>query len=110
MRNNVGHQVGDACLVAVAVLSAYCSLHTANTVSMIPGNQNFDKCVEFSDPYRIFWGPTAYKITQVLFYFTAVCLNIAAIIDTAEGMSMLICTMLFAIQQVEILQMRSRSF
>jgi hypothetical protein len=51
---------------------------------MVPGNHNFDKCIEFSDPYRIFWGPTAYKVTQILFFLCAVCMNVAAIIDTAE--------------------------
>jgi hypothetical protein len=51
---------------------------------MVPGNHNFDKCIEFSDPYRIFWGPTAYKVTQVLFFLCAMCLNVAAIVDTAE--------------------------
>jgi hypothetical protein len=73
------------CLLAVAVVSAYVSLHTANTVSLIPHNKDFGQCVEFSDPYRIFWSPVAYHATQILFYLTAVCLNIASIIDTAQG-------------------------
>jgi Transmembrane amino acid transporter protein len=73
------------CLLGTAVLSAYCCLHTANTVSMMPDNYHFDHCFEFSDPYRYFWNEKVYKITQVLFLATSVCLNVAAIIDTAEG-------------------------
>jgi amino acid permease len=72
------------CLVAVAVLSACCSLHMANTVSLVPGNTKFTKRVEFSDPFRIFWSERMYTVTQVLFFLTTVCLNIAAIVDTAE--------------------------
>jgi Transmembrane amino acid transporter protein len=75
------------CLIGTGILSAYCCLHTANTVSMMPNNHNFDHCVEFSDPYRYFWNEKAYTFTQLLFLATAVCLNVAAIIDTAEGES-----------------------
>jgi hypothetical protein len=51
---------------------------------MVNGNTKFTKCVEFSDPYRLFWHEKAYQATQLLFYLTATCLNVAAIIDTAE--------------------------
>jgi amino acid permease len=72
------------CLMFVAILSAFCSLHMANTVSQVPNNQKFDQCIEFSDPFRIFWSERAYQVTQILFFLTTVCLNIAAIVDTAE--------------------------
>jgi len=72
------------CIIAVGILSALCSLHMANAISMIPQNRNFDKCMEFSDPFRIFWSEHWYKVTQILFFLTTVCLNIAAIVDTAE--------------------------
>jgi amino acid permease len=72
------------CLIAVAILSACCSLHMANTVSIVPGNAKFTKRVEFSDPFRIFWSERMYTVTQILFFLTTVCLNIAAIVDTAE--------------------------
>jgi amino acid permease len=72
------------CLIFVAVLSAFCSLHMANIVSQVPHNKKFDKCIEFSDPFRIFWSERAYQVTQILFFLTTVCLNIAAIVDTAE--------------------------
>lgn len=72
------------CLVAVATLSAFCSLHMASVVSKVPGNKTYNKCIEFSDVYRIFWSERAYKVTQVMFYLTAVCVNVAAIVDTAQ--------------------------
>jgi len=53
-------------------------------VSKVPGNHNFDKCIEFSDGFRVFWSKHAYQVTQCLFYLTAVCLNMAAIVDTAQ--------------------------
>jgi len=72
------------CLIVVGVVSAYCSLHMANVVSKTPGNAQYEKCVEFSDTFRIFWSHRAYQITQILFYLTALCVNMAAIVDTAE--------------------------
>jgi Transmembrane amino acid transporter protein len=75
-----------ACLLFISVLSACVCLHTANTISYIPNNTNFQKCIEFSDPYRYFINERMFTITQVLFLLTAVALNVAAIIDTAEGM------------------------
>ena len=71
-------------LVVVGRLSALCCMHTANVVSKVPGNANFDKVVEFSDPYRIFWNRRAYYATQVIFYLCTLCVNVAAIVDTAQ--------------------------
>lgn len=59
-------------------------MHTANIVSKVPGNRNFDKVVEFSDPFRLFWSKKAYFGTQIIFYLCTLCVNIAAIIDTAQ--------------------------
>lgn len=56
----------------------------ANTISKINNNNNFNKCIEFSDPFRIYWNEYIYNITQILFYLTAICLNVAAIVDTSE--------------------------
>ena len=75
-----------ACLLFISVLSSYVCLHTANTISFIPHNKHFQKCIEFSDPYRFFISERMYTVTQVLFLLTAISLNVAAIIDTAEGM------------------------
>lgn len=71
-------------LVLVGLLSALCCMHTANVVSKVPGNANFDNVVEFSDPYRRFWNDRAYAATQVIFYLCTLCVNIAAIVDTAQ--------------------------
>jgi hypothetical protein len=40
--------------------------------------------VEFSEPFRVFWGRRAFLVTQILFFLCTVCLNVAAIVDTAE--------------------------
>lgn len=71
-------------MVVVGLISALCCMHTANVVSKVPGNSQFDKVVEFSDPYRIFWGRKAFYGTQIVFYLCTLCVNIAAIVDTAE--------------------------
>lgn len=73
-----------AALLLVGLLSALCCMHTANVVSKVPGNANFDNVVEFSDPYRTFWNERAYAATQVIFYLCTLCVNIAAIVDTAQ--------------------------
>jgi Transmembrane amino acid transporter protein len=71
------------CLIGVGVLASLVTLHMANVVSKVPGNANFDKTVEFSDPFRTFWGNRAYYMTQLIFYLCTISLNIAAIVDTA---------------------------
>ena len=71
-------------LIMVAVLSGYCCMHMADVVSKVPGNRNFDKPVEFSDPFKIFWGHRAYVLTQAIFYLCTICVNVAAIVDTAQ--------------------------
>lgn len=71
-------------LLVVGLISALCCMHTANVVSKVPGNSNFDKVIEFSDPYRIFWNQRAYYGTQIVFYLCTLCVNIAAIVDTSE--------------------------
>jgi hypothetical protein len=72
------------CLILVGILSTFCSLHMANVVSKVPGNANFDKLVDFSEPFRIFWGRKAFLATQIMFFFCTICMNVAAIVDTAE--------------------------
>jgi hypothetical protein len=72
------------CLVIVGILSSFCCLHMADTVSQVPGNHQFDKCIEFSDCFSIFWNKKSYLVTQILFFLCATCLNVAAIVDTAE--------------------------
>ena len=59
-------------------------MHMANVVSQVPGNKKFDLTTEFSDPFRIFWSDRAYHVTQVFLFLTAICLNVAAIVDTAQ--------------------------
>jgi amino acid permease len=72
------------CLVIVGILSSFCCLHMADTVSQVPGNHAYDQCIEFSDVFSIFWNKKSYVITQILFFLCATCLNVAAIVDTAE--------------------------
>lgn len=72
------------CLIAVGVLSAFCSLHMANVVSQVPNNGSFHHKVEFSEPFRIFWGRKAFIVTQIMFFLCTVSLNVAAIVDTAQ--------------------------
>ena len=69
--------------MGVGVLANLVTLHMANVVSKVPGNANFDKTVEFSDPFKTFWNDRAYYMTQLIFYLCAISLNIAAIVDTA---------------------------
>ena len=71
------------CLILVGILSSFVTLHMCNVVSKVPGNAQFDKTVEFSDPFSWFWSRKAFLATQIIFYFCTISLNIAAIIDLA---------------------------
>jgi hypothetical protein len=51
---------------------------------MVPGNRNFQKTVEFSEPFRIFWGAKMYAFTQATFFLCAMTQNVSAIVDTSQ--------------------------
>jgi hypothetical protein len=71
-------------IVLVGILAYFVTMHMSNVVSKIPGNSNFEKPVEFSDPFEVFWSRKAFLMCQVVYFLCTVCLNIAAIVDTAE--------------------------
>lgn len=71
-------------LIFVCVLSSLCSLHMANTISKVEGNFHFDRNIEFSEAFHLFWGNRWYMATQVVFFLCVTCLNISSIVDTAQ--------------------------
>jgi len=71
-------------IIFVCILSALCCLHTSNTISKVPSNQNFTSDISYSECFRYFWGPKSYSFTQVLFYCCVTCLNVSSIVDTAQ--------------------------
>lgn len=73
-----------ATLIFVCFLSAFGSLHMANTISKVPGNHNFKREVEFSEAFEQFWGRKSFWLTQGLFYCCITCLNISSIVDTSQ--------------------------
>lgn len=95
-------------LVFVCFLSAFCSLHMANSISKVKSktsdmddnddnenlninktsslyNHNFKREMEFSSVFSYFWGrwPWFY-VTQFLFWGCITCLNISSIVDTSQ--------------------------
>lgn len=75
-----------ASIIFLGILSNYCSLHTANAISKIDGNKNFEKEIEYSQVFRILWGRRAFIFTQIAFFCCIMCLLIASIVDTAQVM------------------------
>lgn len=73
-----------ACLIVVGALAYFVTMHMSNVVSQVPGNSNFEKSVEFSDPFATFWSPKAFFACQLVYYLCTVSLNVAAIVDTAQ--------------------------
>ena len=71
-------------LIFVAILSAFCCLHMANTISKVPGNSNYEKEIDYSEAFKRFWGQKSFLATQVLFFFCVTCLNISSIVDTSQ--------------------------
>lgn len=71
-------------IIFVCLLSSACSLHMADTISKIPGNENFQREVEFSDTFKYFWGGKWYIFTQAVFFICVTCLNISSIVDTSQ--------------------------
>jgi amino acid permease len=72
------------CLVLVAIFSSLVCLHMAQTIQMIGRNKDYNQCIEFSDVFQVYSGRRMYLVTQLLFFLTAVVMNIAATIDTAQ--------------------------
>ncbi|GKY98627.1 hypothetical protein MPSEU_000819400 [Mayamaea pseudoterrestris] len=71
-------------LIFVCLLSAFCCLHMANTISKVPGNDTFAKEIEYSEAFRFFWGPKWFLATQGLFLCCITCLNISSIVDVSQ--------------------------
>lgn len=71
-------------LFFVCFLTAFCSLHMADTISKYPGNASFQKEVEFSESFRHFWGHKWFVVTQAVFFLCVSCLNISSIVDTSQ--------------------------
>ena len=71
-------------LVFICILSSLCSLHMANTISKVPGNDNFRKEVEFSQAFYMFWGRKWFIFTQTVYFLCVTCLNISSMVDTAQ--------------------------
>lgn len=71
-------------LCGVAVLSVACSLYICRVVEAIPASAKIDRPVELSSVVGYFWNRRAYLATQWLFFACTFCLNVAAMIDTAQ--------------------------
>ena len=87
-------------LIFTCFLSAFCSLHMANSISKIRSNtasdeeatttqrvynHDFKSEVEYSAAFSYYWGrwPWFY-VTHTLFWACITCLNISSIVDTAQ--------------------------
>ena len=83
-----------ATLVFVGALCSWSSLHLANAISKMGdspnhryGNRNFQQEIEFSQAFQRTFRQhqrTWYWMTQFLFWGCITCLNISAIVDTAQ--------------------------
>jgi amino acid permease len=71
-------------LVFISILSSLCSLHMANTISKVPGNEAFRKEIEFSQAFYMFWGRRWWYFTQAVYFLCVTCLNVSSIVDTAQ--------------------------
>ena len=87
-------------LVFVCFLSAFCSLHMADSISKIPSsrqntdssapprvlyNHDFKSEVEFSSAFSYYWGRRPwFYVSHFLFWACITCLNISSIVDTAQ--------------------------
>lgn len=71
-------------VLLVACLCSFCCLNLANTISKVEGNSNFKKEIEYSEAFRVFWGPAWFNFTEFLFFCCISCLNISSIVDTAQ--------------------------
>jgi amino acid permease len=71
-------------LVGVAVLSVACSLYICRVVQSIPAKAKIERPIELSTVVEYFWSHRAYLVTQWLFFACTFCLNVAAMIDTAQ--------------------------
>jgi len=56
----------------------------ANTISKVPGNDNFRKEIEFSQAFYMFWGRKWFIFTQTVYFLCVTCLNVSSIVDTAQ--------------------------
>lgn len=82
------------CLFFVCLISSICATLLCDTMARIPGNESFDKRVEFSDIFRHFLGRRWFVITQLAFFLCLLSQNVAAIVSTAQVLDSLVATMI----------------
>lgn len=73
-----------ATIIFVSILCNLCALNFANTISKVPGNLYFQREIEYSEAFRIFWGKSWFIFTQVAFTTCILCQLLASIVDTAQ--------------------------
>ena len=73
--------------VLVCVVSSFAVTLLADTIARLPGNDaQFNKRVEFSDPFRTLFGPRLFLLSHLLYYLCLYAQNIASIVATAQVM------------------------
>ena len=73
-------------LILMFFLSSLAATMLCEAMALIPGNENYEKRVEFSTIVEHYYGHKAYIVTQCVYSLSLQTLNIASIIVTAQVM------------------------
>jgi len=85
-------------IAVVCLLAALCSLYMAQAIARLPGNENYQQQVEYSEAFARFWSSrqwrTPYFWTQISFYICVTSLNISSLVDSAQVLDSILANVL----------------
>jgi amino acid permease len=80
----VGIWVMTAMLVFFTALSSFACTMLTDAMALIPGNERFQKRIEYANLTHILFGPKFYVVQQICYNLAMQSLNIASIVVTAQ--------------------------
>lgn len=71
-------------LIFFTALTSFACTMLTEAMALIPGNENFQKRIEFSNLTHILFGPKFYYVQQICYNMAMQSLNIGSIVVTAQ--------------------------
>lgn len=80
-----GYGVPTFLFIIIMVLAAFSCLFLLEAMSLFPGNQNFERNIEFTVLVHHFYGKGWYYLMHIVLYGSIQCYNIASIIQAIQA-------------------------
>jgi len=92
---NAGVLPSCAAILFIGCCSGLCGTLLAETLSLIPGNSNFNKQIEFSSAFRLIIGGRWYKLSEALLMVMCMVQAISGLVETAQSLDSFFASFVF---------------